>query len=104
MENQQNNQNQRSDQSASLQYMERELAEIKDILKDQQRMIRRVYKSTRISFAVAVLKWIIIIGATVGAFYYVQPVFEAVMKLYTGAGGVQSGPNGEGVLQLWKGL
>lgn len=99
MENEQN-----SNQNANMQYVERELAEIKDLLKEQERMIRRVYKSTRISFAVAVLKWVIIIGATVGAFYYVQPVFEAVMKIYSGAGGINSGPDGENFLQLWKGL
>ncbi len=91
-------------QHSDLRYVEKELAEIKDMMKENQRMLKKIYRSNRISFSVSVLKWVVIIGITLGAFYYVQPVFEAVMRTYSGVGGLGSGPNGESVLQLWKGL
>jgi hypothetical protein len=81
-----------------------ELAEMRDLIKENHRMIRRLYKSTRISFIFSTLKWIIIIGVTIGAFVYIQPLFENLLKTYSSVGGLGSGPNGESMMDLWKGL
>jgi hypothetical protein len=90
--------------TSDLQAIKKELIEIKSLAIENQRMIKGVYKRIRFSSIFSILKWVIIIGVTLGAFYYVQPVFEAVLKTYQSVGGMGSGPNGESFLELWKSL
>lgn len=96
--------NNTSDLQMQIQAIKQELIEIKSLAIENQRMIKGIYKRIRFSAIFSTLKWIIIIGVTLGAFYYVQPVFEAVMKTYESVGGLGSGPGGEGILDLFKSM
>ncbi len=89
---------------SEIQSLRDELRELKALAVENQRMIKSVYKRMRFSSAFSIIKWVFIIAVTLGAFYYVQPVFEAVLKTYESVGGLGSGPNGQSVLELFKSL
>lgn len=57
--------------------------ELTKITEDNNKMIRSLYQRARISTVFILLKWVIIIGITVGSFYYIQPYIESVMGVYT---------------------
>ncbi len=63
--------------------LKKDLAELKTLMTENNRMTRAVYRHTRFSSLFSVLKWIIIIGFSVGAFYFVQPYLEGLMGAYT---------------------
>ncbi len=85
-----------------IQSLKAEIKELKDLTVENQRMIRSVYKRMRFSGIITAIKWVIIIGITLGAFYYIQPVFEAVLKTYESIGGLGSSQNGQNVIDLLK--
>ncbi len=58
------------------------LDELTEIVKENQRMTASLYRRARLAgFAIAI-KWIVIVGVTVGAFYYVQPVIDRTLTIY----------------------
>jgi hypothetical protein len=48
-------------------------------------ILRSIQRSMRFSRLMSILYWIVIIGASVGAFYFIQPYLAATMDLYGGA-------------------
>jgi hypothetical protein len=53
------------------------------------------------------VKWTIIAGISIGAFYYIQPFLETVMQTYTslsGLGGAGSITDQGNILELLKNL
>ena len=84
--------------------LRRELIEIKAIVLDNQHMTKSVFRKARFSTWISAIKWIVIVGVTLGAFYYIQPVIDALMKTYQSVGGIGSGPDGQSVLDLFKSL
>jgi len=69
-------------------YIEEEIKEISERLeklenmsKDNSVMLKYLYRAYRLSYAISIIKWVVIIGFTLGAFYFLQPYLESVMKL-----------------------
>jgi TRAP-type C4-dicarboxylate transport system permease small subunit len=63
---------------------------------DMYRMVRSLYRGQRIRTILRVVYFIVIIGAMVGAFYFIQPYIEQITETYTGVqGGVE---NAKGLL------
>jgi hypothetical protein len=48
-------------------------------------ILRSIQRSMRLSRLMSVLYWVVIIGASIGAFYFIQPYLRATMDLYGGA-------------------
>ncbi len=68
-------------------------SEIKDLLeenlklsKENNRMLNKLRSAQRFSSAMRAIYWLILIGISVGAFYYIQPYFDQVKSLYSEAG------------------
>jgi hypothetical protein len=55
---------------------------------DNNKMLHSMRRSMRVGHIMSLLYWIIIIGISVGAFYYAQPYIDQMMKLYGSASSV----------------
>ena len=49
---------------------------------ENNKILRKMRRSSRISGVIRALYWIVIIGITIGAYYYVQPYLENVLQMY----------------------
>ncbi len=48
-------------------------------------ILRGIQRSMRISRAISIIYWVIIIGTAFGTYYYLQPYMDQVWKVYDGA-------------------
>jgi hypothetical protein len=53
-----------------------------ELAKENNHILRGIRRSGRWSTAVRILYWIIIIGLSLGAYYYVQPYINPLLKSY----------------------
>ena len=67
-------------------------------------MTKRLYNAYRISSVFSILKWLIIIGFTIGAFVYIQPYLENMLKLYGSINSVTGGVENNGGIDILKAL
>lgn len=63
------------------------LLETHDLAEENNKLLRSLRRSRRIGIIMSVLYWVVIIGVSVGAFYFIQPYIDFL----TGLGGDQSG-------------
>ncbi|MCF7864882.1 MAG: hypothetical protein K9M11_00040 [Candidatus Pacebacteria bacterium] len=56
------------------------------LAEENQRMIKNLYQRARMATVVVFLKWFIIIGLTLGSFYYIQPLVNTLVGVYGGTG------------------
>lgn len=61
--------------------------ELTDIAVENQRMVKNLYHRARMATVVIFIKWFVIIGLTIGAFYYVQPLINNLVNVYGGLTG-----------------
>ena len=59
------------------------LKHIEEVSDENNRMIRRMYRSVRFGQFISLIKWAVIIGVAIGAFYYLQPVFDKIDGIYS---------------------
>lgn len=64
--------------------LDKRLKSIEDQLEDNTRVLKRIRRVQRNSNLFRVFYWFIIIGITLGAFYYVKPFIEKAKDIYTG--------------------
>lgn len=75
-----NNDNQNED--IDIQEVGERLDELTELVQENHKMTKSLYRRARLAgFAIAI-KWIVIVGVTVGAFYYVQPMIDRTMNMY----------------------
>jgi hypothetical protein len=58
------------------------LEHLEEVSEENNRMIRKIYRTTRFAQFFAIVKWAIVIGVAIGAFYYLQPVFDKIDSIY----------------------
>ncbi len=46
-------------------------------------LLRKIRRSNTMSSIFRAIYWVVIIGASVGAYYYVQPYVDPMMKIYS---------------------
>lgn len=61
----------------------RELIEIKELVKENHRILRKLQSRARWGTIVHSLKWIVIVLVSLGIFAYLQPVFSGLMDAYS---------------------
>jgi hypothetical protein len=67
---------------------EREIIEeTLEISKENNKMLRSIQRSARIGQAMRIIYWLVIIGASVGAYYFIQPYLEQMLSVYSGIQG-----------------
>jgi hypothetical protein len=84
--------------------MRDDLDEIKEMMVENNKMIRRLHNAYRISYAVSIIKWVIIIGFTLGTFYYIQPYLENILKLYGSINSLTGGVENNGGIDILNAL
>lgn len=55
-----------------------------ELLQHNNRILRRIQKKMRTQTAVRILYWAVLIGSTLGMYYYLQPVFDTISNQYDG--------------------
>ena len=58
--------------------LERALA----LSEENNELLRKIHRSLKLSRWVRVLYWVILLGASIGAFYYLQPYIDQVLGTY----------------------
>ena len=74
------------------------------LVEDDHRMIKNMHFAYRFSTLFTVLKFVVIIGVTLGAFYFVQPYLEGVLKLYGNVNSLTGGIENNGGIDILKKL
>jgi hypothetical protein len=84
--------------------MREELEEIKEMMVENSKMIKRLHNAYRISYSVSIIKWVIIIGFTLGTFYYIQPYLVNILKLYGSINSLTGGVENNGGIDILNAL
>lgn len=61
------------------------------LTEENQMMIRNLYHRARMATVFIFIKWFVIIGITVGSFYYIQPLINNLIGIYSGISGGGTG-------------
>ncbi len=64
------------------------------LAEENNKMLHALRRSARISRIISIIYWVLIIGSTVGAYYFIQPYIQQVYGIYSGAQGDLSNING----------
>ena len=60
------------------------LEKILDLTEENNGILHKMRHSMRVAQFVRAIYWIIIIGSAIGAYYYVQPYLDQLLKIYGG--------------------
>ena len=64
------------------------------LTEENNKLLHKMWRAARTARVMRTLYWIVIIGLSVGAYYYVQPYLEQLLSVYSGlqdsVGSVQS--------------
>lgn len=55
-----------------------------ELVKDNNRLLHKIVNAQRWAKFWSALKWLIIVGTTVGAYYFLQPYLDKMLALYQG--------------------
>lgn len=65
------------------QELRKEIEENRALIKENQKLIKKIHRSMVVGRVMSVLYWIVIIGASVGAYYFIQPYIDSALGAYT---------------------
>lgn len=64
------------------------------LTEENNKLLHKMWRAARLARVMRTLYWLVIIGLSIGAYYYVQPYLEQLLSVYTGlqdsVGSVQS--------------
>jgi hypothetical protein len=63
--------------------MDQELADLRELVEENNRILHKLLAHQRYATMVSVLKWGLIIGTAFGTYYLLQPYIDQVIKIYT---------------------
>ncbi len=58
--------------------------ETRALSEDNNKILHSIQRQSRIALIVRAIYWVVIIGVTIGAFYYIQPYVDKLVSVYTG--------------------
>lgn len=67
--------------------IDKKIDALTSLVEENQMMIRNLYQRARMATVFIFIKWFIIIGITVGSFYYIQPLINNLIGIYSGISG-----------------
>jgi hypothetical protein len=62
--------------------LDQKLEEIKNLEQENHEMIKSIQRSMFWGRVFGIVRWVIIIGGTVGVFYYFQPIIDQLWATY----------------------
>jgi len=60
------------------------LIETRELAEENRRILKSIQLSNRASLALKIVYWVIILGASFGAYYFIQPYVDAIKGSVTG--------------------
>jgi hypothetical protein len=57
------------------------------LAEENNKILRSLRRSQRISRIMTIIYWVLIIGSTIGAWYFIQPFIDQATSAYSGARG-----------------
>jgi len=60
------------------------LKETAELARENNKILRGIRRSNRVSTFLRVVYWVIILGSAFGAYYYSKPYIDAIIKSYNG--------------------
>ena len=66
---------------------QRQLKEALELARENNAIIKKMWRATQWGRAIKALYWLIIIGITIGAFYFLQPYVDLLENVYGGLSG-----------------
>ncbi len=63
--------------------MDQEYIEIKELVEENHKILKGLQTRARLSTTVNAIKWIVIIGITLGVYTFIQPFFAQILDTYT---------------------
>lgn len=61
---------------------EKEIQRLKEIVKENNRILKKIQSKMRWATAWTIVKLVIYIGLAVGAWYYLEPIYEETMEAF----------------------
>ena len=78
------------------QNLDQKVEAIKSLAEENNKILRGMKRSMQLARFFSVLKWVVVIGGTVGIYYYFQPMVNQLLDTYSqllgGLGGVPKLP------------
>ncbi len=71
--------------------MHENLKELLEIEKENNHLLKKLWRNVKITRATKFLYWTVIIAMTLGAYYYIQPFIDGLVEVYSGLGDAASG-------------
>lgn len=68
---------------------QQQLKEALELSRENNRLLKKMWRVTQWGRAVKALYWLVIIGVTIGAFYFLQPYVDTLQEVYGGLQGAQ---------------
>ena len=67
------------------------LRETAELAQENQKLLKKMHRSMMWGRAFRIAYWVILIGVTFGAYYFIQPYIDQLINVYSGIrGGVES--------------
>ncbi len=63
--------------------LRKKILELYDLTKENNKMLHSLRRAQRWASIMRVIYWILILGISVGAYYYIQPHLDQILGLYT---------------------
>lgn len=62
------------------------ISEIETKVSDNNRILRKLLAHQRYLTLISVLKWVLIVGTALGAYYFLQPYIDQILLIYKDLG------------------
>ena len=59
-----------------------QLGQILELAKENNKILRSMQRSARISRWIKIFYWVLLLGSIAGTYYYFQPYIDQIIKLY----------------------
>jgi hypothetical protein len=73
------------DQDERIEELSARLEELHKVVEDNHRMMEKVYRSMVLNRIIRIVYWVLVLGAAVGAFYFLQPYLDTISGSYNRA-------------------
>jgi hypothetical protein len=56
------------------------------LTEENNRLLHKMWRAARVARAARVVYWVILIGVSIGAYYYIQPYIDQFLSMFGGLG------------------
>ncbi len=83
---------------------DQKLERLTKMVEEDHQMIRSLYTRARINSILRIIYLILIVGAAVGAYYFIEPYLTKVMEIYNSVKNTQANFNPQGIFEWFTTL